>query len=99
MSLCIFHGKEDNLIFYNEAKKLFDKCINNNKKELYLIENMGHNNVLFFREEMYELAEKFINKYCPFDKNKDNISLDLDKGFFNYISDDNDDFNRNDDMR
>ena len=31
---------------------------------------------------MKELAEKFIEKYCPFEQNQDNISLDLDKSFY-----------------
>ena len=53
-----------------------------NKKKLHSIDNMGHNDVIFYRNEMKELAEKFIEKYCPFEQNKENISLDLDKSFY-----------------
>ena len=34
------------------------------------------------------LAQKFIDKYCPFEQNDENISLDLDGKF--YFKDDND---------
>ena len=64
--------------------ELFQKCDKNNKKELLLIDDMGHNNVFYFQKEMEELAEKFIGKYCPFDKNQENDFLDLDKNFYYY---------------
>ena len=42
----------------------------------------------FFTKEMYKLAEKFIDKYCPINKNKENDFLDLDKSFYYYHDDD-----------
>ena len=43
---------------------------------------MGHNDVIFYINEMKGLVEKFIEKYCPFEQNKENISLDLDNNFY-----------------
>ena len=86
--LCIFHGNQDKLIFCSEAEILFNKCEKNDKKELHLIDGMGHNDVYFFTKEMYKLAEKFIDKYCPINKNKENDFLDLDKSFYYYHDDD-----------
>ena len=88
--LCIFHGREDNLIFNTEASKLYNQCKNNNKKELHLIEDMDHNNVFFFGKEMIELAREFINKYYHPDTKEDNISLDLAKNFYIYNDDEDD---------
>ena len=85
--LCIFHGKEDYLISYDESKKLFDKCEKNNKKELYILDNMGHNDFFEYIKDMKNLADNFIEKYCPFDKNQNNYSLDLDKRFYYYNDD------------
>ena len=82
--LCIFHGNKDKLIFFEEAEELFKKCEKNDKKELHLIDRMGHNNVYYFLEEMSKLAHKFIDKYCPFDKNQEKVFLDLDKKFYYY---------------
>ena len=62
--LFIIHGKEDQLIDYNEAIKLYEK--NNGKiKEIKLIEEMGHNDIFYFDLEKYIM--QFINKYCPLD--------------------------------
>ena len=80
--LCIFHGKEDALIYSSQSEILFKKCENNDKKELHLIDGMEHNDVINHRDEMKPIAEKFIEKYCPFEDNKENISLDLDKSFY-----------------
>ena len=55
---------------------------------MHLIDGMGHNDVFFFTKEMYKLAEKFIDKYCPINKNKENDFLDLDKSFYYYHDDD-----------
>ena len=91
--LCIFHGNKDNLIHCSEAEKLFNKCENNEKKELHLIDGMDHNNILFFLKEMNELAKKFIEKYCPFKESKENDFLDLDQKFYYYHdNNDNEDF-------
>ena len=45
---------------------------------------MDHNNVFSYRNEMKELAKKFIEKYCPFEQNIENISLDLAQSFYYY---------------
>ena len=82
--LCIFHGNKDRLIYCEEAQELFKKCEKNDKKELHLIDGMGHNDVFFYEDEMSELAQKFIDKYCPFNKNQENEFLDLDKKFYYY---------------
>ena len=100
--VCFFHGNKDHLIDFKESQILFDKCDKTEKKELHFIDGMGHNDVIFYRNLMKELAEKFIEKYCPFEQNQDNISLDLDKSFYykneiksddlNKSSDDDEDF-------
>ena len=41
-----------------------------------------NNDVFFYEDEMSELAQKFIDKYCPFNKNQENEFLDLDKKFY-----------------
>ena len=62
--LFIIHGTNDQLIDYNEAKKLYEK--NNGKiKEIKFIEGMGHNDIHYFDLENYIV--QFINKYCPLD--------------------------------
>lgn len=80
--VCFFHGNNDHLIDCKESEILFKKCEKTDKKELHFIDNMGHNDVIHYRNEMKELAEKFIEKYCPFEQNQENISLDLDKSFY-----------------
>ena len=83
--LCIIHGKNDNLIYCSEAEELFKKCEKNDKKELYLIDGMGHNDILFYISEMTESILKFIEKYSLYNKNQENDFLDLDRKF--YIND------------
>ena len=95
--MCFFHGNEDNLINFKESQILFDKCEKTDKKELHFIDNMGHNDVIFYRNEMKELAQKFIEKYCPFEPNQDNISLDLDKGFYYKYETKSDELNKSSD--
>ena len=95
--LCIFHGKQDVLIYPEESEILFKKCENNDKKELHLIDGMDHNNVINYRDEMKPIAEKFIEKYCPFEENKENITLDLDKSFYLIKDNANIDGNNNND--
>lgn len=83
--LCIIHGKNDRLINCREAEELFKKCEKNDKKEIYLIDGMGHNDILFYITEMTQLIQKFIEKYSLFNKNQENDFLDLDRKF--YIND------------
>ena len=80
--LCIFHGNQDNLIAPSEAEKLFNKCENNEKKELHFIDGMGHNDVFYYLKEMFELANKFIAKYCQVNKINENDSLELERKFY-----------------
>ena len=81
--ICIFHGKDDQLIYSSEAEKLFEKCEKNNIKELHMIDDMGHNDVYYYSKKMFSLAKQFINKYCPMDElNKDECELDLDKKYY-----------------
>ena len=86
--VCFIHGKNDKLIDCKESEILFNKCEKTDKKELHFIDNMGHNDIFFYHKEMKDLAQKFIDKYCPFEQNDENISLDLDGKF--YYKDDND---------
>ena len=84
--LCILHGKNDLLIYPEEAEELFKKCEKNNKKELHLIDLMGHNDVFHYLDEMFNIAKKFIEKYCPLEKKQGNesLGLDLDKSYYYY---------------
>ena len=82
--LCIFHGKKDVLIYCEESQELFKKCEKNDKKELHLIDRMGHNDVFNYQKEMWAIADKFIDKYCPFDPNTKKDVLELDKSFYYY---------------
>ena len=95
--VCFFHGNNDHLINFKESEILFNKCDKTEKKELHFIDNMGHNDVIFYRNEMKELAQKFIEKYCPFEPNQDNISLDLDKGFYYKYETKSDELNKSSD--
>ena len=65
-----------------KSEILFNKCEKTDKKELHFIDNMGHNDIFFYHKEMKDLAQKFIDKYCPFEQNDENISLDLDGKFY-----------------
>lgn len=82
--VCFFHGNIDQLINCKESEILFNKCEKTDKKELHFIDHMDHNNVFSYRNEMKELAKKFIEKYCPFEQNIENISLDLAQSFYYY---------------
>lgn len=67
--LLIIHGKNDKLIDFNAAKKLYEK--NNGKiKKIKLIDDMDHNNIGFFNLEKYIM--EFMNKYCPLDNTENN---------------------------
>ena len=91
--LCIIHGNDDKLIDCSEAKKLYEKCTENNNKELHFVDKMGHNDIFFYLGEMKEIIENFLNKHCPVNKpNKDEseIELKLDKKYF-YNSNNNED--------
>ena len=81
--LCIIHGNNDKLIDCSEARKLFERCVENNKKELHLIDKMGHNDISYFFGEMRDLIKNFIVKYCPMNEpHIDNTELELDKNYF-----------------
>ena len=82
--LCIFHGKNDQLIDYHDAIELYEKCSKNEKREIHLIDYMGHNDVYYYKEPMFELAKKFIDKFCPLNNgvNQDNTCCDFDKNLY-----------------
>lgn len=86
--LCIFHGNSDKLIDYHEAIELHEKCSKNEKREIHLIDKMGHNDVFNFYNIMLELAKKFIDKFCPFDNEVNQVDslVDFDKNLY-YFSD------------
>ena len=86
--ICFCHGKKDKLIDYKEAIELFEKCENNNKREIFLIDGMGHNDVYDYLEEISEYAQIFIKKFSLFNfsDNQNEKSLDLDKKFY-YFND------------
>lgn len=86
--ICFCHGKKDKLIDYKEAIELFEKCEENNKREIFLIDEMGHNDVYDYLEEISEYAQIFIKKFSLFNfsDNQNEKSLDLDKKFY-YFND------------
>ena len=93
--VCFIHGKNDKLIDCKESEILFNKCEKTDKKELHFIDNMGHNDIFFYHKEMKDLAQKFIDKYCPFEQNDENISLDLDGKFYYKNDNDSSEFTNN----
>jgi esterase/lipase len=86
--ICFCHGKKDKLINYKEAIELFEKCEKNNKREIFLIDGMGHNDIYYYLDEIMEYALIFIKKFSLFNfsDNENENSLDLDKKFY-YFND------------
>ena len=82
--LCIFHGKSDKLIDHHDAIELYEKCNKNEKRQLHLIDNMGHNDVYYYVKPMLKLAKEFIDKFCPINNgvSQDNTQLDFDKNLY-----------------
>ena len=88
--ILFIHGKNDYIVNYEESNKLYEKCNKEVKKEIVLIDNMGHNFLYeFLRDEIIPYITKFIKKYCFWNnelKSENNINeIDLDKKF--YITD------------
>ena len=79
------HGKNDKLINYHDANELYEKCKDNNKKDICLIDDMDHNDVFYYLDEISYFAKIFINKFSVIDLNN-NVSLDLDQKFY-YFND------------
>ena len=69
--LLIIHGKDDDLINYQNSQKLYEKCKNDIIKDIKLIENMNHNYTKnFFSENIIPIIIEFSDKYCSSYKNE-----------------------------
>ena len=81
--LLIIHGKDDPLINYNEAIKLYEKCDNCINKELKLIDDMTHN---FLYEDIIKniipCIKTFVDKYCPLNEYDKSIIIEFDKEIY-----------------
>ena len=86
--ICFCHGKNDKLIDCKDSIELFEKCEKNNKREKFLIEKMGHNDIYDYLDEIMDDALIFIKKFSLFNflDNENENSLDLDKKFY-YFND------------
>ena len=86
--ICFCHGKNDELIDYKDSIELFEKCEENNKREIFLIDGMGHNDIYYYIDEILEIVVIFIKKFYLFNfsDNENENSLDLDKKFY-YFND------------
>jgi len=73
--LLIIHGKQDQLIDYHEASKLYEKY-NGKNKEIKLIEEMDHNDVYNFNLEKYIID--FVNKYCRLENRENDEENEFD---------------------
>ena len=84
------HGKNDKLIYFKESIELFEKCDKNNKKDINIIDNMGHNDIYYYLDEISEFGKIFVKKFSlfSFSKNLVENSLELDKKFY-YFNDNN----------
>jgi len=84
--LLIIHGKNDELINFEEAKILYEKCSNNIIKEFKLIDNMMHSYKLSFLSEIIvPYIIDFANKNCNLknfkneNKEENKIIIDFDE--------------------
>ena len=67
--LLIFHGKEDDLIDYNDSLVLYAKNEKNDKKEVKIIDSMDHQNIYdYLDSHIIPSILNFISKYCPLKK-------------------------------
>ena len=89
--LFIIHGKEDPLINYNEAIKLYDKCRKDIKKELKLVKDMVHNfGFDFIKYTIIPPIIEFVDKFCPLnkptnnEKNNNEIIIDFDEALYKF---------------
>ena len=84
--ICFCHGKNDKLIDCKDSIELFEKCEENNKREIFLIDEMGHNDIYYYIDEILEIVVIFIKKFSLFNFSENENSLDLDKKFY-YFND------------
>jgi esterase/lipase len=84
--ICFCHGKNDKLIDCKDSIELFEKCEENNKREIFLIDGMGHNDIYYYIDEILEIVVIFIKKFSLFNfsDNENENSLDLDKKFYHF---------------
>lgn len=81
----IIHGKSDELINYQEAIKLYEKCDKNKNKKIEIIKDMGHNNIHEYIDNLIiPYANIFINKYCPlnYSENNKDVIIDFNKNLY-----------------
>ena len=82
--ILFIHGKDDQIINFSEAIQLYEKCQNNIKKEINLINGLTHN---FYYEELINdiipYIINFTNKYCPLnDFESIKINIEFDNKFY-----------------
>ena len=86
------HGKNDDIIDYQNSQELYNKCKKDIIKDISLIENMNHNfDKQFLLTKIIPVIIEFTEKYCPSYKmvnhqnENNNIIIDLDKKFYGLL--------------
>ncbi len=59
----LIHGTADGIIPYSESKLLYQNLPESVEKQLILIVDAGHNNILSFKEDYFEPLSDFVQKY------------------------------------
>ena len=87
--ILFIHGKNDDIIDYQNSEELYNKCKTDIIKDIKLIENMNHNfDKKFLLTKIIPPIIEFTEKYCPSYKivnhqnENNNIIIDFDKNFY-----------------
>ena len=88
----IIHGKNDDIIDYQNSQELYNKCKKDIIKDINLIENMNHNfDKQFLLTKIIPVIIEFTENYCPTYKRgnhqneNNNIIIDFDKKYYGLL--------------